>query len=138
MTAAAVPTPEDRAEIEKALAQTLKRFDKIGFGRRGVLDAEQSIVEWDRKLKGGQRAALRAIVLSLVEADGAKTAAKELTYNTPEMVQALAITLCGTMPVRESLKRLQSLAQEGAFKTEDEAPCADALRGALGLLEYSG
>ena len=74
----------------------------------------------------------------MVDAGAAKEAASQLTYNTPEMVQALAITLCGTLPVRASLKRLQALAQEGAFKAPDEAACADALRGALGLLEYSG
>jgi hypothetical protein len=132
------PTDDRRAEIDRDLSVILKRFDKIGFGRNGVLDAERTILDWDRTLDKPGRAALRAAVFALIEGDAAEAAAKPLQYNTREKVQAVALTLCGTLPVRDSLPRLQALAKDGAFKGEDEAVCADALRGALGVLEYEG
>lgn len=137
-TPTTTPTDETRADLERELAQILKRFDRIGFGRNGVLDAERTILDWDRTLDKPRRAALRAALLALVDAGPAEAAAKELHYNTREKVQAMALILCGTLPIRESLSHLQALARSGAFAGEDEAICAHALKGALELLEYEG
>lgn len=124
-----------RESIDRELAIVLKRFDRIGFGRYGAPDAEQSILDWNQRLDEDGRAALRDAVVSLLDHDAAEVAAGELHYNTPEMIQALALALCGSLPIPAALPHLLTLRRTRAF---DDALRKEALEGALHLLLPEG
>lgn len=121
-------------DVEAVLEGVLKRYDRIGFGRRGVLDAEQELLRLAAGLCPSDHARFRLIVLSWIEASGAERAAAALHYNLPEHVRALAIRLCASVPIPESVPLLQRLRAEDAFPTEDARPCREALNDALARL----
>jgi hypothetical protein len=121
-------------DVEAALRGVLKRYDRIGFGRRGVLDAEQELLRLAAELSPDDRARFRRIVVSWIEAAEAERAASPLHYNLPEHVQALAIRLCASVPIPESLPLLERLQAEGAFQTDDARPCREALHESLARL----
>lgn len=125
-------------DIEAALRGFLKSYDRIGFGRRGVLDAEGEIRRFAAALPEQARPSARRIILSWIESAEAERVAAPLHYNLPEHVQALAIRLCAGLPIPESLPLLQRLQAEGAFAAQAAEPCRTALREALTLLQAAG
>jgi hypothetical protein len=124
------------ADPAVALPLALKRYDRIGFGRRGVLAAEQEVCTYVRTLPHDAQARARAIVLSWLDPAAAEQIAAALHYTSAEHVQALAIRLCATLPIADSAPLLRRLQAQGAFADRDAAPCRDALREALARLEF--
>jgi hypothetical protein len=123
------------ADPAVALPRALKRYDRIGFGRRGVLAAEQEVCTYVRALPYEMQAPARAIVLSWLDPAAAEQVAAELHYTAAEHVQALAIRLCAAIPIADSVPRLRGLQAHRAFAHPDAAPCRDALRDALARLD---
>jgi hypothetical protein len=115
------------ADVEATLYSILKSHDRIGFGRRGVLDAEQEILRFAARLADDDHTRLRRIVLSWIEVDEAERVTTSLHYNLPEHLQALALHLCGSVPIPEALPLLRRLQAEAAFETDDEHLCWKAL-----------
>ena len=120
------------ARIADELSLLLKRFDRIGFGRNGVLDAEDQIAGWYSALPESEQAIARTQLLSWLSDGPANEEAGKLHYTTPDKVQALAITLCGVLPIPESWETLSLAAREGRFQGESE--CADRLADTLARL----
>jgi hypothetical protein len=105
------------ADVAATLRGILKSYDRIGFGRRGVLDAEREILRLASTLSEDSHARFRRIVLSWIEEAEAERVAAPLHYNLPEHVQTLAIRLCAGVPIPESLPLLQRLEAEGGLDT---------------------
>ena len=122
------------ADVASALYAVLKRYDRIGFGRRGVLDAEQEIVRIASQLSHDDHARLCEIVLSWIDGAMAEQVTAALHYNLPEHVQALAIRLCAGIPIPGSLPLLRQVEIERTFTTEERRVCLDALRESLARL----
>jgi hypothetical protein len=118
-------------DVEAKLHGILKSYDRIGFGRRGVLDAEQEILRLASGLTDVDHARLREAVVSWIEGVTAERVSARLHYNMPEHVQALALNLCASVPIPESLPLLRRLQGEGAFAAPEEATCRAALDEAL-------
>jgi hypothetical protein len=121
-------------DVEAKLRVILKSYDRIGFGRRGVLDAEQEIRRWATGLSDDDQARFCQIVLAWIDPTTAQLVSSPLHYNLPEHVQALAIRLCATFPIPESLRLLRRLQVEDAFKAAEEKVCRDALAESLTIL----
>ena len=117
-------TPDDPAA---ALAAILKSHDRIGFGRRGVLDAEDEICRFAAGLSADAHARLCALVVSWLDAAAAERATAALHYNLPEHVQALAIHLCAALPIPASAPLLRRLQASGAFDADETPLRRDAL-----------
>jgi hypothetical protein len=116
-------------DVKAALHSILKRYDRIGFGRRGVLDAQQDIQRFAADLSPADHARVRQVIESWIDADEAERLAAPLHYNLPEHIQALALRLCASLPIPESLPLLRRLKAETAFAN---APlCRDALHESL-------
>lgn len=115
-------------DVEAALYAILKRYDRIGFGRRGVLDAQQDIHSFATGLSLDDHSRFRQIVVSWIEPAAAERVTAPLHYNLPEHVQALAIRLCASVPIPESLPLLHRLQAAGAFQEDDARLCREALR----------
>lgn len=113
--------------IEDALRIILKRYDRIGFGRRGVLDAEADIRHLASSLSSVEHACLRKTVMSWIAPDVAEGTVAPLLYNLPEHLQALAIRLCTTIPIPESLSVICTL----QASLPNTSRCETALREAL-------
>jgi hypothetical protein len=122
-------------DVDARLRVILKSHDRIGFGRRGVLDAEQEIRRFAAALSSGDHTRFRQIVLAWVEKREAERMSMPLHYNLPEHVQALALRLCATVPIPESLNALRRLQAGGAFKTDEEQVCREALAQAIAALD---
>lgn len=114
-------------DVKAKLSLILKSHDRIGFGRRGVLDAEPEILRFASQLSDEEHARFRRIVLSWIAAEEAENVTASLHYNLPEHLQALAIHLCGSVPIREALPMLRRLQAEGAFRTDEARLCLEAL-----------
>ncbi len=121
--------------IDFTLRQILKRYDRIGFGRRGVLDAEAEIRSTAAGLSRAQRADLHSTILTWLDGKTAADWAAPLHYNLPEHVQALAIRLCALLPIREGVPYLRELQDRRAFSTPETQACQQALREALARFE---
>jgi hypothetical protein len=115
-------------DVAAALHGILKRYDRIGFGRRGVLDAQQEIHRFAVGLSNDDHARFRQIVVSWIESTEADRVTSPLHYNLPEHVQALAIRLCASVPIPESLPLLRRLQAAGTFQGDDARLCREALR----------
>lgn len=127
-SASSLSTP---VNVETTLSSILKSYDRIGFGRRGVLDAEQEILRLAAGLSDEARLRFRAVVLAWIGAAEAERVAGLLHYNLPEHVRALAIRLCALVPIPDSLPLLQRLQADGEFEPDDAQLCREALREAL-------
>lgn len=114
-----------------ALAAILKSYDRIGFGRRGVLDAEEEICRFAAGLTPAARARLNDLIVSWLEAASAQRVTATLHYNLPEHVQALAIHLCAALPIPDSAPLLRRLQADGAFDADDTPLRRDALHDAI-------
>jgi hypothetical protein len=123
-------------DVAAGLHSILKRYDRIGFGRRGVLDAQQEIQRFASGLSADDRARFADIVVSWIDPDAAARVAAPLHYNLPEHVQALAIRLCASVPVPESLALLRRLQADGVFQADDEL-CRTALRESIARLAHA-
>ena len=121
-------------DIEAALFGILKRFDRIGFGRRGVLDAERDLQHFAAALAAEDRARVFQVIVSWIDGGEAARVTATLHYNLPEHLQALAIRLCASLPIPETLPLLRRLQAEGAFATDHERICREALRESLARL----
>lgn len=119
------------ADLHSTLTTILKRYDRIGFGRRGVLDAEADIRSFAATLSPDERARLGAIVTSWIATDEAERITARLQYNLIEHLQALALRLCASLPIPESTPLLLQLQAEGAFQTDDARICREALDQAV-------
>jgi len=117
-------------DVEAALSLILKRYDRIGFGRRGVLDGEQEIRQFAAGLASDEHARFCRTVLTWLESDGAEQVAAGLHCNLPEHIQALAIRLCSSVPIPAGVDVLRALQRAGAFDSDDAQPCREALREA--------
>lgn len=124
-----------RQEVESMLRIIIRRYDRIGFGRKGALDAEPEIRDWYQRLDEEDRLHLKGLILQLVDEEAAELAASDLHYNLREQVQAMALMLCGSLPILESYTKLKALAEGGAFPGEDEEVCRVALQGAIARLD---
>lgn len=122
-------------DVNAALHGILKRYDRIGFGRRGVLDAQQDIQRLAAGLSPTDHVRFREIVLAWIDAREAERVTEPLHYNLPEHVQALAIRLCASIPIHESLPLLRRLDAAGAFA--DAHVCRNALRESLTRLSQA-
>ncbi len=122
----------DRGRIEADLSLLLKRFDRIGFGRNGVLDAEEQIAGWYEALPETDRAEARQIVSGWLDEAPSEAEAAKLHYTTGEKIRALALTLCGRLPIPESTDRLALAIRTGLFR-ESEL-CSERLTDALDSL----
>ena len=135
---ATVHGPDESAtaavDVNAALCGILKRYDRIGFGRRGVLDAQQDIQRLAAGLSPAEHTRFRQIVLAWIDAQEAERVTAPLHYNLPEHIQALAIRLCASIPIHESLPLLRRLDAAGAFAEEDARVCREALRESLARL----
>jgi hypothetical protein len=119
------------ADVEAALGGILKRYDRIGFGRRGVLDAEQEILRFAAALSADAHLRFRRLVVSWLEAAQAERVASALHYNLPDHVQTLALRLCASVPIAESLpvlRRLQAGGELGAPGDGRRAALEESLR----------
>lgn len=125
-------------DVEAQLRVILKSYDRIGFGRRGVLDAEGEIRRFAATLLPQDRERLRGIVLSWVGKPEAERLSTPLHYNLPEHVQALAIRLCASLLIPESFALLRRLQEEQAFKTDEERVCREALAESMARLTAHG
>lgn len=124
--------------VDATLAGILKSYDRIGFGRRGVLDAEQEILRLATELAGDGQVRFCQIVLGWLEAAEAERVAGQLHYNLPEHVRALAIRLCANVPIPESLPRLRRLQSDLEFEADEDPLCRDALRESVQRLLRRG
>lgn len=122
------------ADVETALYAILKRYDRIGFGRRGVLDAQQDICRFAAELSHSNHSRFRQIVVSWIDSAEAERVTAPLHYNLPEHVQALAIRLCASVPIPESLPVLRRLWAAGAFQGDEARLCHEALRESIARL----
>ena len=122
------------ADVDAALHGVLKRYDRIGFGRRGVIDAEQEILRYAAGLSDDDLVRLRRIVMSWIAAAEADRVTESLHYNLLEHVQTLAIRLCASMPIPESLPLLRRLQADNAFAGDDAELRRDALRESVARL----
>ncbi len=120
-------------DLEPALWAILKRYDRIGFGRRGVLDAEQEIRRFAAGLSSPQREELDQMVCAWIVPAEAERLTAALHYNLPEHVQALALRLCASLPITEALPMLLGLQRAGAFP-EDQQLCRTALEESIAAL----
>lgn len=118
-------------DVEATLHGILRSYDRIGFGRRGVLDAEQEILRFASALPHHAQLGFRRVVLSWLEGGEAERIAAPLHYNLPEHVQTLAIRLCASVPIPESLPRLERLQAEAGLDTSDADPRREALRASV-------
>ena len=123
--------PTAAVGVDTMLSTILKRYDRIGFGRRGVLDAEPDICRLAAGLSPDDHACLRRIILSWITAEEAERVTAPLHYNLSEHLQALAIRLCASVPIPESLPLLRQLQANGAFDSDDVRLCSEALRASL-------
>lgn len=121
-------------DIAAALHGILKRYDRIGFGRRGVLDAERDLQQFAAALAPDDRARFMQIIVSWIDGAEAARVTASLHYNLPEHLQALAIRLCASLPMPETLSLLRRLQAEGAFPTDNERVCREALRESIARL----
>jgi hypothetical protein len=119
------------ADVEATLLAILKSYDRIGFGRRGVLDAEQEILRLASTLPQGGQHGFRKVILSWIDAQNAERLAALLHYNLPEHEQTLAIRLCASVPIPESLPVLRRLQDEGDFGSLDADPRGKALQESI-------
>lgn len=122
-------------DIPAQLQSVLKRYDRIGFGRRGVLDAEQEILRFASGLAHEEHARFRQIVMSWIEVAEAERVTAALHYNLPEHVRTLAIRLCGSVPIPESLPLLRRLQADGVDTTDGGRLVLDAIRDSSARLE---
>jgi hypothetical protein len=122
-------------DVEAKLLGILKSYDRIGFGRRGVLDAEQEILRFASALSAAALTAFRGVVLSWIDHAAAERVAARLHYNLPEHVRILALNLCASAPIPDSLSLLRRLQAEGAFAAPEDGACREALAEALKRLE---
>jgi len=121
-------------DIAAALHGILKRYDRIGFGRRGVLDAERDLQHFAAALAPDDCARVHQVIVSWIDGGEAERATATLHYNLPEHLQALAIRLCASLPIPETLPLLRRLQAEGAFATDNEHVCREALRESIARL----
>jgi hypothetical protein len=124
----------DSVDVEAQLRVILKSHDRIGFGRRGVLDAEQEIRRFAAALSKEDHARFRGLVVSWIDKATAQQVSTLLHYNLPEHVQALAIHLCGSVPIPESQNLLRRVQAGGAFETDEEQVCREALDHSIAVL----
>jgi hypothetical protein len=124
--------------LDAKLRILLKSYDRIGFGRRGVLDAEREIRRLASELPTGDRARFHHVILSWIEAVNAERVSASLHYNLPEHVQALAIRLCASIPIPDSLHLLRQLQTDRVFEKEEERLCRDALSESITILDADG
>jgi hypothetical protein len=122
-------------DVEAQLRVILKSHDRIGFGRRGVLDAEQEIRRFAAALSSDDQTRLRRLVLAWIDKAEAERTSASLHYNLPEHVQALAIRLCASVPIPEGRPLLRRLQAAGAFNADDEQLCREALDQAIARLD---
>lgn len=122
-------------DVEPKLLDLLKSYDRIGFGRRGVLDAEAELRELAAALSPEDQSRFRQVVLSWIEPAEAERVTATLHYNLPEHLQALAIRLCASLPIPESLPLLRRLQRLGAFRGDDAQSCREALSESLARLK---
>lgn len=117
------------------LQALLKRYDRIGFGRRGILDAESEVLEFGATLSNDERARLRGLVIEWLKPEGAHSWTVPLHYNLPEHLQALAMRLCGAMDIREALTVLREFSATRAFDRDETPLRREALAEALSALQ---
>ena len=122
-------------DVDAMLRGILKRYDRIGFGRRGVLDAEEEMRRFGAGLTPDEQHRFRQIILTWLDAGEATRAAAALHYNLAEHVQALAIRLCASIPIRKSMPVLRRLLADGAFDNDGSSLRRDALRVAVRRLD---
>lgn len=122
-------------DVEAILRGILKRYDRIGFGRRGVLDGEEEMRRFGAGLAPAEQHRFRYVILTWLDAGAAARAAAALHYNLAEHVQALAIRLCASIPIRESLPLLRRLVADGAFDGDHSTLRRDALSVAVRRLD---
>lgn len=127
----------DLLVVNLDLQRILKRYDRIGFGRRGVLDAEAEVIRYAAGLRAEERDQLHRLVLSWIDADAAARATAPLQYNLPEHLQALAIRLCATLPIPAGAPLLRRLKSQATFAGAEHAIVRTALDEALALLATS-
>lgn len=133
---AEVDTHNDaRRRWSAALQEVLKRHDRIGFGRRGVLDAEEDLCHLAAGLDPAEHRQFCRTVLSWLDWREAERVTAALHYNLPEHLQALAIRLCASVPIAESLPALRRLVAERAFTAPEAAVCREALKESLAQLQ---
>lgn len=120
-----------------ALAAILKSHDRIGFGRRGVLDAEEEICRFAATLTPSVRDRLDAEILSWLEDATAERVTALLHYNLPEHLQALAIRLCVGLPIAAGAPLLRRLYAEAAFDADEKPLRRAALYDAVTTLNES-
>lgn len=125
-------------EVDASLRVILKSHDRIGFGRRGVLDAEPEIRRFAASLPKEDLAHFHRLVVSWLDEKEAERLTTPLHYNLPEHLQTLAIRLCASIPILESLPLLRRLQAEDVFNTESERFCREALDEAVALLTAHG
>ncbi len=118
--------------IADELSLLLKRFDRIGFGRNGVLDAEEQIAGWYAALPEPAQAIARTHLLSWLSAEPAHEEAAKLHYTTPDKVQALSISLCAALPIPEAWEPLSVAARDGRFQADPD--CSERLADTLARL----
>src|SRR5690242_7858883 len=124
-------------DLNQAVESILKRYDRIGFGRRGVLDAEQEIRRFAGELSPTELQDLHRMIVAWIHPAEAERLTAPLHYNLPEHLQALAIRLCASLPVPDAFAVLQPLHAEGAFHGDDQQLCHSALEEALAVLAKS-
>jgi hypothetical protein len=118
-------------DVDAMLRGILKRYDRIGFGRRGVLDAEEEMRRFGAGLAPADEDRFRRIIQTWLDTGEATRTAAVLHYNLTEHVQALAIRLCASIPILESLPLLRRLLAEGIFDGDDSNLRRDALQVAV-------
>lgn len=125
------------SDVREGIRLLLKRFDRIGFGRRGVLDAEEQVVAWHAALPPDDRELAEREVESLLLQRHAAAAAEPLQYTRGEDVQALCVHLLVRWQRPGLRARLAGLQDAGEFLDVDGrlAPAlGDALQEARDLL----
>jgi hypothetical protein len=121
-------------DVEARLRVILKSHDRIGFGRRGVLDAEPEIRRFAAALSKDDLAHLCQLIMTWIDKAEAERLAMPLHYNLPEHVQELAIRLCASIPIPDSLPLLRRLQAEERFTADEERMCRDVLGESIAVL----
>jgi len=116
-------------DLENGFQLHLKRFDRIGFGRRGVLDAEDQVDAWRAGMDETGHATIDRIVDAHLLRDVAAKAAEPLGYTRAEDVQALCVNLLARWNAAGLLDRLRRLESAAEFTIEGKIP--ETLRVAL-------
>lgn len=111
-----------RDVVESEFALLLKRFDRIGFGRRGVLDAEAQGDLWHSTAGPESRVVVEELVDAHLAHATAAAAAEPLGYTRAEDVQALCVNLLARWRRPGLLARLDALEAAGEFTIEGKIP----------------